>query len=55
VTEALPKDLAANPRLATWIEVDADGTVGVPDGPGLGTPLNREWIAAHEVDVFVAD
>jgi L-alanine-DL-glutamate epimerase-like enolase superfamily enzyme len=36
-------------------EVDADGTVGVPDGPGLGTPLNREWIAAHEVDVFVAD
>jgi len=36
-------------------EVDADGTVGVPDGPGLGTPLDREWIAAHEVDVLTAD
>jgi L-alanine-DL-glutamate epimerase-like enolase superfamily enzyme len=36
-------------------EIDADGTVGVPDGPGLGTPLDQEWIAAHEVDVFVAD
>lgn len=33
-------------------EVDAAGTVGVPGGPGLGTPLDLDWIAAHEVDVF---
>lgn len=36
-------------------DVDAEGTVGVPSGNGLGTPLDREWIAAHEVDTFVAN
>jgi L-alanine-DL-glutamate epimerase-like enolase superfamily enzyme len=32
-------------------EVDGDGTVGVPAGPGLGTPLDRDWIEAHETAV----
>ncbi|MFE1644426.1 enolase C-terminal domain-like protein [Microbacterium sp. P01] len=36
-------------------EIDSDGTVGVPDGPGLGTPLDRDWIIAHQTDIFVAD
>lgn len=34
-------------------EVDADGTVGVPGGPGLGTPLDHKWIMAHQVDADV--
>lgn len=36
-------------------EIDEDGTVGVPEGPGLGTTLDREWIAAHQVDVVAFD
>ncbi|MEX0428625.1 enolase C-terminal domain-like protein [Nocardioides sp. DS6] len=35
--------------------VDADGTVDVPTGPGLGVTLDEEWIAAHEVETFVAE
>jgi L-alanine-DL-glutamate epimerase-like enolase superfamily enzyme len=30
--------------------VDADGCVGVPDGPGLGVTLDWDYIAAHQVE-----
>ena len=36
-------------------DVDADGTVDVPTLPGLGTPLDADWIAAHQTSIFVAD
>lgn len=48
----------SSPVFADYVDdlhaVAPDGTVGVPTGAGLGTPLDREWIAAHEVDVFRA-
>lgn len=51
---ALPKDLAANPRLAQWISVDGDGTVAVRVGKvelgqGILTALGQ--IAAEELDL----
>ncbi|KRA24280.1 hypothetical protein ASD65_07475 [Microbacterium sp. Root61] len=36
-------------------EVDANGTVGIPRGHGLATPLDQEWIAAHQIDELVFD
>jgi L-alanine-DL-glutamate epimerase-like enolase superfamily enzyme len=29
--------------------VDAEGSVPVPDGPGLGVPVDWEWINAHRI------
>jgi CO/xanthine dehydrogenase Mo-binding subunit len=51
---ALPKDLAANPRLSRWITVGTDGTVGVRVGKvelgqGILTALGQ--VAAEELDV----
>lgn len=35
-----------------WLDeldsVDAQGCVAVPDGPGLGVPLDWAWINAHK-------
>ena len=52
-----PKDLAANPRLSSWIAVDADGTVAlrigkVELGQGILTALVQ--IVADELDVSPA-
>jgi L-alanine-DL-glutamate epimerase-like enolase superfamily enzyme len=33
-------------------DVDEHGTVGVPDGPGLGVALDEDWIAAHAVETL---
>ncbi|MDQ4138610.1 MAG: mandelate racemase [Actinomycetota bacterium] len=50
---------ASPPFFADYVddltEVDENGTVGVPDGPGLGTPLDHEWIAAHQVETVTFD
>lgn len=55
---SLPPDLAANPRLSTWVEVTADGTVTVRVGKvelGQGIVTALAQIAAEELDVDVAD
>ena len=51
---ALPKDLAANPRLSRWITIDNHGTVGVRVGKvelgqGILTALGQ--VAAEELDL----
>jgi L-alanine-DL-glutamate epimerase-like enolase superfamily enzyme len=33
--------------------VDARGHVPVPTGPGLGAPIDWEWVKAHEAEVAV--
>jgi len=53
-TSALPRDLAANPRLARWVSVGPDGTVGlrvgkVELGQGILTALAQ--VLADELDV----
>jgi L-alanine-DL-glutamate epimerase-like enolase superfamily enzyme len=30
--------------------IDSDGHVFAPDGPGIGVPLDWDWIRAHQVD-----
>ena len=35
--------------------IDADGCVAVPQGPGLGVELDWDWIEAHKVDTAVFD
>ncbi len=30
--------------------IDSDGNVYAPEGPGLGVPLDWDWINAHKVD-----
>ena len=54
---ALPKNLAANPRLSRWVSVAADGTVTirvgkVELGQGIATALAQ--LAADELDVDLA-
>jgi len=33
--------------------VDARGHVKVPDGPGLGAPIDWDWVGAHQTDEVV--
>ncbi|MDQ6669590.1 MAG: mandelate racemase [Chloroflexota bacterium] len=33
--------------------VDANGHVRVPDGPGLGAPVDWDWVRAHQIDQVV--
>ena len=33
--------------------VDARGHVKVPDGPGLGVPIDWDWVRAHQTDEVV--
>ncbi|MBO0890978.1 MAG: xanthine dehydrogenase family protein molybdopterin-binding subunit [Acidothermales bacterium] len=54
----LPPDLAANPRLSTWLRVAADGVVTVRVGKvelGQGIVTALAQIAADELDVEFAD
>jgi L-alanine-DL-glutamate epimerase-like enolase superfamily enzyme len=30
--------------------IDADGNVWAPEGPGIGVPLDWDYIRAHQVD-----
>mgnify|MGYP001479295409 FL=1 len=30
--------------------INSDGNVFAPEGPGIGVPLDWDWINAHEVD-----
>ena len=49
-----PKDVADNPRLSTWVRVDADGTVHVQSGKvelGQGILTALTQIAADELQV----
>ena len=53
----LPKDLAANPTLSRWIQVGADGTLGVRVGKvelGQGIVTALAQIAADELGVDIA-
>jgi len=58
VAPSLPSVSDAFPVYADFRDdlasVDADGTVGVPTGTGLGVTLDEDWVAAHEVETFVA-
>ena len=58
VAPSLPSVSAGFPVYADFRDdlasVDAEGTVGVPTGPGLGVTLDEDWVAAHEVETFVA-
>lgn len=52
----LPKDLAANPRLSTWVDLGTDGVVTVRVGKvelGQGILTALAQIAAEELDVDV--
>jgi CO/xanthine dehydrogenase Mo-binding subunit len=54
----LPKDLAANPVLARWIRVDADGRIDVRVGKvelGQGILTALAQLAADELDADLAD
>jgi L-alanine-DL-glutamate epimerase-like enolase superfamily enzyme len=33
--------------------IDNDGNVFAPDGPGIGVPLDWDWIRAHQTDAGV--
>ena len=33
--------------------VDAHGHVPVPTGPGLGAPVDWDWVSAHQTDQVV--
>jgi nicotinate dehydrogenase subunit B len=51
-----PKDVAANPRLSTWVRVEADGTVHVQVGKvelGQGILTALTQLAADELDMPV--
>ncbi len=30
--------------------IDSEGNVYAPDGPGIGVPLDWDWIRAHQTD-----
>jgi nicotinate dehydrogenase subunit B len=54
---ALPESLAANPRLDSWIRIDAGGTVTLSPGKcelGQGIQTALAQIAAEELDVALA-
>ena len=35
--------------------IDSDGCVAVPQGPGLGVDLDWDYIKAHEIDRIVRE
>ena len=55
--DGTPKDIAANPRLSTWVRVDPDGTVHVQVGKvelGQGILTALTQLAADELDAPAA-
>ena len=47
-------DQTPNPLISELLtrplEVDAEGNVAIPDGPGLGVELNEEAVRRYRVD-----
>jgi len=35
--------------------IDSDGCVGVPEGPGLGVPIDWDYVRSHAVDVAIIE